>query len=718
MPAHIRFICLAAASSLVLLLGLVCNTFAQQPRPQDQTEVVRVYTDLVQTDVTVFDRAGSFVEGLRKEDFELRIDGKPRPIEFFERVTVGAANEESQLMAARGTTSPDRTLPAAVPLDRGRTVFFYVDDMHLATSSLGATLKMINAFLDNEMSQNDEVAISSASGVIGFLQQLTDNKAVLRAALQRIKPRPYSNRDIETPPMTEYQALLVNRFDRSVLDYFAEETMRRSPGISRANAENIVQGRATMLLQQGANVTRITLAGLEGLVKASRRLSGRKLVFFISDGFFIDNRSSDTLDRLRRITSDAAKSGVVIYSLDARGLTAPFSDPTQEAAFDPSGRLASASQGELFASQDALNGLARDTGGRPFFGSNSLDIGLSRALKETSAYYLLAWKPEQGTESNKFRRIEVRLIDKPKLTARVRRGFFDVDPVVAEGKENNKKPASKTPDVKIRDAIAAPYPDRGLPVALSLTYRNTPEGMQLSSSMQIPSMFLKFSPEDGKEKASVLVAGSFFNERGQAGARFVEQITVTALNQNYMKTAADSVQYTFPVNLKPGLYHVRVAALDEKSGRTGSAHAWVEIPDLSSRQLTTSSLIIALKSENAVNNKSGNGEPLPENVRFSIDHQFKRDSYLRFFIFVYNAKRASDSLPDVAIQVQILRDKQPVLTTALKKLSTEGVDLERLPYAADLSLAGLSTGRYVLQVTVIDRVSKTSASQQTRFDIE
>ncbi|MGH9960770.1 MAG: VWA domain-containing protein, partial [Pyrinomonadaceae bacterium] len=372
MPAHIRFICLVTISPLVLLFGLVCDAFAQNPRPQDQSEVVRVYTDLVQTDVTVFDRSGRFVEGLRKEDFELRIDGKVRPIEFFERVTVGAANEESQLMAARGTSSPDRNIPAAVPLDRGRTVFFYVDDMHLGVSGLAATRKMVNAFLDNEMSQNDESAISSASGVIGFLQQLTDNKAVLRAALERIKPRPYSNRDNETPPMTEYQALQINRFDRSVLDYFAEETMRRNPGISRATAESIVQGRATVLLQQGANVTRITLAGLEGLVKASRRLTGRKLVFFISEGFFVDSRSSDSLDRLRRITSDAAKSGVVIYSLDARGLTTPLSDPAQEAAFDPSGRLVSASRGELFASQDGLNGLARDTGGRPFFNSNSL----------------------------------------------------------------------------------------------------------------------------------------------------------------------------------------------------------------------------------------------------------------------------------------------------------------------------------------------------------
>jgi len=69
-------------------------------------------------------------------------------------------------------------------------------------------------------------------------------------------------------------------------------------------------------------------------------------------------------------------------------------------------------------------------------------------------------------------------------------------------------------------------------------------------------------------------------------------------------------------------------------------------------------------------------------------------------------------------QVQILRDNQPVITTALKRIETQGVDLDRLPYVADLTLRDLPAGQYVMQVTAIDRVAKTSASQQTRFAIE
>ena len=89
-------------------------------------------------------------------------------------------------------------------------------------------------------------------------------------------------------------------------------------------------------------------------------------------------------------------------------------------------------------------------------------------------------------------------------------------------------------------------------------------------------------------------------------------------------------------------------------------------------------------------------------------------------VFVYNAARApADSKPDVALQVQVVRDDQPVITSPLRKVSVEGVeDLVRIPFAAELSLGGLPAGRYVLQITAVDRVSKQSASQQTRFEIQ
>src|SRR6185312_14134353 len=133
-------------------------------------------------------------------------------------------------------------------------------------------------------------------------------------------------RDFERPTMTEYQALLVTNRDHDLVDYFANATMNLNPGMTRDMAETLVKNRAQTVVLQSGMITTNTLAGLEGLIRSATTLPGRKLIFFLSGGFFLDDRTSDSRSRLQRITSAAARSGVVIYSLDARGLVATLGD--------------------------------------------------------------------------------------------------------------------------------------------------------------------------------------------------------------------------------------------------------------------------------------------------------------------------------------------------------------------------------------------------------
>jgi VWFA-related protein len=714
----------------VLLLSTVAGAQTPEPTPpepkgKDQPEVLRVFTELVQTDVMVFDKQGHFVNGLKGSDFELRIDGKPRPVEFFEKIVAGSQNEELQLAAARGASSPvraDSTKPdAAAPLDRGRPIFFYVDDLHMDLTSITTARKLIAHFIENEMGQNDEVAIASASGQIGFLQQLTDNKAVLTAALERLKFRPQAGRDLEQPPMTEYHALLITNYDKDITDYFTEATMRLFPGITRETAEQMVMTRARVLMQQGGSVTTNSLAGLEGLIKSAAKLPGRKLVFFLSGGFFVDSRNSDSQFRLQRITSAAARSGVVIYSMDTRGLVASLMDASQPSQVDMSGRLARANNSELLASQDGMHALAADTGGKAVFNTNSLDPGLARALKDTSNYYLLAWKPDHESESStKFRRIEVKVIGRSDLNVQVRRGFFDREPEPKPAKAKNAKAKeneiAKTPEAQLRKVMVSTYPEREIPLALSLSYLATPtKGIMLSTALQVPNEFLTFEPVNGKLTSLVTVAGTVYDDKGNAGATFQNHLTIEAVSTKDTQEGTN-LTYGYPVYVKPGLYQVRVGVLDEKTGHAGTAHGWIKIPELSQGHLALSSLMMGLRATPAIPAAVNAPEPV---VEMSIDHNFNHDGFLRFLVIIYNAAVTSaEAKPDVAIQVQIIRDEQPVVTTALKKVTVDGLpDLTKIPYAAEIGLNGLPTGRYVLQVTVVDRVTKTSSSQQSRFEV-
>src|SRR5258705_10870509 len=57
------------------------------PRRQDRDEIVRIFTQLEQTDVIVFDKQGHFVSGLRPNDCELRVDGQPESLQSFDHIT-------------------------------------------------------------------------------------------------------------------------------------------------------------------------------------------------------------------------------------------------------------------------------------------------------------------------------------------------------------------------------------------------------------------------------------------------------------------------------------------------------------------------------------------------------------------------------------------------------------------------------------------------------
>ena len=704
----------------VLLLAEFSATAQTTQRPPSKSpdEVVRVYTELVQTDVMVFDKQGRFVDGLTKENFELRIDGKPRPIRAFEKITAGS-DEESQLAAARGATAVNLKRPA--PLDRGRIVFFYLDDFHMDLPGLVAAKKVINTFLDKQMGQNDQAAIASATGQIGFLQQLTNDRTVLRKALERLTPGSYSVRDFERPPMTEYESMLIEHSDRTVFDYFATETIRQNPGLNRETAAQIVRGRAAAMQTQAARVNFNTLSGLESLVRSARNLPGRKLLFFLSGGFLIENQRGNAITKLRDITNAAGKSGVVIYSMDTRGLVATLQDASTDAPFDPGGRLASANFGELSATQNPLHALAVDTGGKATYNTNDLVQGLAPAIKETSSYYLLAWKPDPET-SGRFRQLDVKLVGRSDLTVRVRKGFFDVDPpepTASSNKKPEQTPPVKTAAAKLREAVTAAYPVRALPILISVDYYDVPDkGPTLSTSVNLPGEFLSFGEQpDGKIQAIVDLSGVYYDEKGNVKASFLERIVTTAPSLEATKNYSSDIIFNYPAKLPPGLYNVRAAARDEKSGRVGSVHAWIEVPDLANKQLTISSLLLGERAQSTVANVSDTGDPSP--VALSASHRFKRDSTLRFLVFAYNMVPApADQKPDAAVQVQVLRDDQPVITTAVRKINTEGVaDLTRLPYAAEIPMTDLLPGRYVLQVSVIDRVAKQSTTRKTHFDV-
>ena len=655
-----RFIFLVTA----IILVTSDQVLSQQPQtPAD--DVLRTNTELVQTTITVVDKNRKFVEGLSQQDFELLIDGKPRPVNFLERVTSGS-NREAQL-----TQREQPQVSGTVPLStvRGRTIIFFIDDLHLSLSSLNSTRQMIAHVLDTEISGKDSVVIADAKGQIGFLQQFTNNKEVLQAALARVTVHSSDERTMGfgNTPMSEYTALNIetkpDSRQNNVMAVYIEECLKQSgpkgldrrTGLTlRLNCERLVKSNARAILMQTGHATERMYESLEHLMRSSGRLPGRKILFFVSDGFISQGGPvGDNLsNKLKQITDAAQRANVVIYSIDARGLISGTLDATNNLVPDANGRMAAIASAEIFATQDALNALAVDSGGRALRNQNYFDRWVEKVLDETSNYYVLAWRPSAEEEKeSRFRNVKITIAGRPELTVRAPRGYV----AGTQASEVVRAPSSEKPKstgAELHGALADYYPSTSLQTVLSLTHLNTPaNGPLLTSSVQIAARSLDYG-NDGKQDATVKLAGVILNDKGKSAASFQTQLTVKLISVG----DSSGIIYNHPEPLAPGIYQVRVAARDERSGSVGSAMQWVVIPDLSKRQLTLSTLLIGGQVLDAKTKES-----TPQ-VQLSVDHHFSRSDHLGYWIFIYNAKRDTAGATKLVAETQVLRDGKTVLT--------------------------------------------------------
>src|SRR6266550_3163267 len=342
--------------ALFFLATAMMNVSAQGQNPtvpKQEVEVLRVNTELVQSPVMVFDKQGHFVDGLQQEQFDLKVDGRPQAVSFFDRVTAGTPGEASKYETARKSVTAIASPTVGPPskaLAYGRALIFYVDDLHLTSESIDRVRAALLKFIDNSMGQNDRVQIITGSGQLGFLQQLTDNKDVLRAAVDRLKPRQFFAPDDERPPMGAYQALSIEANDSRVLQYYVEQyyqdvvqnmnregpdltgnknksAMDQSKGESgRRIAENHIRARARNLLHQYSAVSASSFEALRYLMGSTTALPGSKLIFVISDGFFMNREVAGELQKLHQITSAAVRAGAIIYSIQASGLATTYPD--------------------------------------------------------------------------------------------------------------------------------------------------------------------------------------------------------------------------------------------------------------------------------------------------------------------------------------------------------------------------------------------------------
>jgi VWFA-related protein len=373
-------------SVLVLVAGVLAGFAASLGAQEPPATVVGESIDVrvVNVEAQVVDRHDHVVHGLGAADFQLLVDGREVPIDYFTEVRDGqAAAAPAQpppahpaASAATGAAAAGGPTPQVSPgATVGRSYLVFIDDGFAVSSKRNAALARIREEL-RHFQPGDQMAVIAFDGAkLEVLSGWTTDGGVLAAALARAEKQSARGNQL----LAQARSL---QADMDMVQYFPEEDQRQQ-------AREMLGGRsspeAVTQLNRSAAAAAAALRGFE-------LPAGRRVMLLLSGGWSISAGS-----RLYAPLLDAANQlGYTLYPVDV-------------------------ATGEIEALR-LFDGLARSTGGHAMAGAGS--TVLAGIAEETGSYYWLGFTPTWNSD-NRRHAVEVRA-RRAGLEVRSRRSFSDL----------------------------------------------------------------------------------------------------------------------------------------------------------------------------------------------------------------------------------------------------------------------------------------------------
>jgi VWFA-related protein len=681
-------------------------------QPADEADVVRITTNLIQIDAVVTDRKGKVVTNLRPQDFEILVNGKSQNITTFSRVSV--VPQPTNLPEARKSTGissppvpPVRLRPGQVQ----RTIALVIDDLTLSVESMNSVKKALKKFVDDQMQPGDLVAIIRTGSGIGTLQQFTSDRQQLYAAIARTRYNWLVGRMSAFAPIGG--AGMASGGDPS-------------PGDRGIQPSGDVEKLRDDILARDA------LGAIDYIVKGMRTLPGRKAVLLLSEGFTLASSTEPDLaqivrEKVRRIVDDANRAGVVVYTMDARGLQTLGLNANDDVnkpltASNVLGRttmtgeeIRGALNGrrlQLLSTQEGLSFLAEQTGGFAIHDTNDLSGGIRKTLDDQNDYYLLGFQPDATTFEQGYSRFN-QLAVKVKgsgFRVRYRSGFYGV-------KDEVGKTGAVTPQQRVAQALVSPFAAPDIDLRLTPLFGNDAKsGSFVRTLVHIPAKELTFANKpDGSREAVINIVAYTFGDNGTVVDSAGETHTVTLTEKLYERALTTGLVYSLNVPIKrAGAYQLRVAVRDDKSDKVGSASQFIDIPDLTQDRLALSGIALSSYDATEVKNRANDSSRKPTEettgetaLTQAALRRFQADRVLEFAYVVYHAKPNSDLGVQLTTRVELYREGKRVFANMDTPYDPKGQpDPTRLVVEGGLKLAGLPEGEYVLQIVVVDAFAK------------
>jgi VWFA-related protein len=691
----------------VVVPALVSFFFLSAANAQEQTpktepdEVIRIKTDLVQLQTVITDRLGRAVDNLKQDEFEILENGKPQKVSFFSVEHIGAGPAASAARTQVASAEPEAEVPVRKKVSR--TIVIFVDTLHLSAVSLMRAKQQLKKLVDEQITDEDMVAVVTSSWSLGILQQFIKDRKLLKYAIDRISAFP------KRPTLfTPYLAARVTMQDEDALGVAtqilaAEEGMPSPP--------SFVEQRARYVLQEEAMLRKSTLQVLAGVSDRLAEMPGQRLIAFLSDGFtMLEDGSSSANQDLVAATSRAARRGVVLYSFEPAGLQVPVE-------YQASVRISGADFGRYMAdsltdSQGTLRELAAATGGEAYLNNNDLNGLFKKMMAANQVYYSIAYYPASDSDKPRFRNITVRLRNHPEYKIRTQRGY---QPLSAA-----KTSAAATPRQRLVAAMMSPLPLTGIDVDSASSFLERDDGYQVTLQVHIAGNTIEYQAHGEKYSLNCEIAVAVISQAGKISESVGQGLKGELTARQVEVAKLNGYRYEKRLKLEPGIYQVRVGVREVKGELMGTSTSWVVVPDLRKQKLALSNIFLARKpspEENIKLQEAGAGSNLRPTVVIGR-RAFKKNEPLFYRFVAYNSDANNDSSA-TQVRVEVLRGETPVYEGPWQPLASRSISSDKTGIEAGGELTlGVEPGVYSLRVTIKEGKSKATAQQTIDFELE
>lgn len=574
--------------------------YAQQPSPPptEPGVVLRVTTRMVLVDAVVLDKEGHPVQGLKADDFTLTEDGARQKIaSFSERVPRAANQPMPPVLPPHVTTNRPAVVQANA--ENGTVAVLLLDGLNTPPESQIYVKQEMLKFLAKQYDPNTKLAVIALTNNLTVLQNFTQDPLLLRAALNHYLA--------ETPALarsggqtgTSSPFVPAPNMNLPAQAKGGPTSSGPDPGLpatlaAGGSSASIFEDIAYMMdrfEREAENFsldTRIstTLSALEQIARFMSGQRGRKVLLWFSTGFPFsvvgDSPSAmeagrDYGDEIRRTINLLNDAHVATYTIDAGGLAADSLGDPSLTGREADGRIhlgidanraLSTESFQRFSTHDAMETIARDTGGRYFGNRNDLDGAIKSALSESSSYYMLGYYPTNKKWSGKFREIKLQ-VDRPGIQLRYRRGYFSLNPADWR-RDNGERTLTAALTTNSLPSTEVTFMARALPPA--------PDADTVVE-FAVDSSTLSFETEaENHHYSSLRFEVQAFSPQGKLVKAEVQTAEASLPEPTYERVRKQEVPMSVPIRLGPGKYILRVGVRDNLTGLFGTADLALDVP--------------------------------------------------------------------------------------------------------------------------------------------